>query len=476
MAVYICTVCDTLYDEAGEGGQWERLPDDWRCPVCESEKAFWNKASGDVPASGSAESLEGALPGETSPPPAEEEGPAKMADALESTMVSIHTMARTGQSIIQPMRTRKPVFSWDDLLIKGAQLARIPLNKEEPVETRTVIGPGAKRPLVIDTPLYIAHMSFGALSREAKVALATGSAAAGTAIGSGEGGILPESRERAFKYIFEYVPNRYSVTEENLYASDAVEIKIGQSAKPGMGGHLPGGKVTREIAEIRGFAEGSDIISPAHFADILTPDDLKRKVAWLRETSGGKPIGIKFAAGHIEADLAVALHAEPDFITLDGRAGGTAASPALVNDAVSIPTLFALHRARKYLDSRNATDVSLVITGGLRLSPDFTKALALGADAVALGTAALMAIGCRQYRICHTGKCPRGITTQDPELRSRLDVAREAEHLANFLKASTAELADFARLTGHASVHDLSVKDLCTSNSEISAHTDIEHV
>jgi glutamate synthase domain-containing protein 2 len=293
---------------------------------------------------------------------------------------------------------------------------------------------------------------------------------------SGEGGILPESLKNAYKYVFEYVPNKYSATEENLQKVDAVEIKIGQSAKPGMGGHLPGKKVTEEVAEIRGFNEGDDIVSPSHFDDITNRDQLKEKVSWLRELSGGKPIGIKFAAGHIEDDLEVALYAEPDFITIDGRAGATGASPKMVKMATSVPTMYALHRAKKYLRDKRINDVSLLITGGFRVSSDFVKAIAMGADAVAIGTAALIAIGCQQYKICHTGKCPMGITTQDPELRARLNIEDSARGLENFLRASTEEIEDFARLTGNDDIHNLSIDDLCTTNSEISNYSDIEHV
>jgi glutamate synthase domain-containing protein 2 len=319
-------------------------------------------------------------------------------------------------------------------------------------------------------------MSYGALSREIKLALARGSAAAGTAMCSGEGGILPECLEAAHRYIFEYVPNRYSVTEENLRAADALEIKIGQSAKPGLGGHLPGSKVTDEIAEVRGFPAGKDIVSPAHFPDIRNADELRAKVNELRTASGGKPIGIKLAAGHIEADISIALAAGPDFITIDGRAGATGAAPKVVKDATAIPTIFALARARHALDSAGAEGVSLVITGGLRTSADIAKALAMGADAVAIASAALMAAGCQQYRICHTGKCPVGITTQDPELRDRLRIDLSAKRLENYLAAVTRELEDFARLTGHDHVQHLSTDDLRTTSSEIAQHTSIAHV
>jgi glutamate synthase domain-containing protein 2 len=409
---------------------------------------------------------------------AEEEylGPWKRSsDELETHLADIHSMAQTGQSIVEAMRTRKRALSWDDLLIKGAQLAKLPRNEDEPVRTETVIGPGAKHPLVLNTPIYVSHMSFGALSREIKMALAKGSAAVGTAMASGEGGILEDERQNAHKYIFEYVPNRYSVTEENLRQVDAIEIKIGQSAKPGMGGHLPATKVTAEIAAVRGRPEGVDIVSPARFPDIETVEDLKRQVDWLRERSEGKPIGVKIAAGNVEADLEFALAAGPDFVTLDGRAGATGAALKAVKDSTSVPTIPALHRARKFLDHHNAEDVSLVITGGLRVSADFAKALALGADAVAIGTAALIACGCQQYRICHTGKCPVGITSQDPQLRARLQVDKSAKRLENFLTVCTEELKAFARLTGNLDVHHLGIGDLCTTNLQISSYTDIEH-
>ncbi len=472
MAIYICSVCEYEFDEDHSESLWIDLPEDWVCPVCGSPRSFFEKAAAaavpEVPLPAEFDTDAAASP--------EIEHLRRFHDEIETSMADIHAMAETGESITEPMRTRKPTFSWDDLLFKGAQLARVPLNSDEEVSTRTVIGPRAKRPLVIDTPIFITHMSFGALSREAKMALARGSAAVNTAMCSGEGGILPDAISAAHRYIFEYVPNRYSVTPENLRRVDAVEIKIGQSAKPGMGGHLPGGKVTGEIAAIRGFPEGEAISSPARFPDILDADSLKQKVDWLREATEGRPVGIKLAAGNIEADLAVALAASPDFITLDGRAGATGAAPKVVKAAASVPTVFALYRARKYLDAHQAGDISLVITGGLRLSSDVAKALALGATAVAIGTAALMAIGCQQYKICNTGRCPMGIATQDPALRAMLNVEKSARRLENFLRVSTEELKAFARLTGNANVHGFSITDLCTVNSEISNHTTIEHV
>jgi glutamate synthase domain-containing protein 2 len=469
MAVYKCDVCEYPYDEEAEGLKFEDLPDDWVCPVCGADKSYFQRVD--------EEPSETARAGDTAGPSSSTDGDfRRTSDELETTMTDIHAMARTGQSIIEPMRTRRPVLSFDDLLIKGAQLARLPLNHEDSVATEVVIGPNARKPMTLAIPVYVSHMSFGALSRECKIALAKGSAVARTAMCSGEGGILPDSLACAYKYIFEYVPNRYSVTDDNLRKVDAIEIKIGQSSKPGMGGHLPGSKVTAEIAEVRGKPEGRDVMSPARFDDIKNADDLKKKVEWLREKSGGKPIGVKIAAGNIEADLEIILQAGADFVTIDGRPGATGASPKYIKAATSVPTVMALYRARKYLDDRGAKDVSLVITGGFRVSSDMAKALAMGADAIAIASAAMIAAGCQQYRVCHTGQCPVGIATQDPELRARFDIEKSAKQVANYLTVCTEELKEFARLTGNDNVHGLSITDLCTTNSEISAHTNIEHV
>ena len=234
-------------------------------------------------------------------------------------------------------------------------------------------------------------------------------------------------------------------------------------------------KVTPEIAAIRNKPLGQDIHSPSKFPDIKTKDDLKALVEELRLRSDGRPIGIKIAAGRIERDLEFCVFAEPDFITIDGRGGGTGASPYLLREATSVPTIYALHRARKYLDAVGAKDIALIITGGLRVSSDFAKAIAMGADAVAVGTGALIAAACQQYRICGSGKCPMGIATQDPELRARLMVETAAQRVANYLNVSLAELRSYARITGHKRLHDLSISDLCTINREISEHTDIPH-
>lgn len=395
-------------------------------------------------------------------------------DASCRYMEEIHEMAVTGKSISGAMGTQMPMPNWDDILLLGAQLNPAPLNDGDPVITTTVIGKNAKKPMVLDSPVYISHMSFGALSQEIKTALSKGSAMARTAMCSGEGGILSEEKAAAYKYIFEYIPNKYSVTDENLRSSDAIEIKIGQGTKPGMGGHLPGEKVTAQIAAFLGKKEGEDVQSPSKFPELKTKEDLKEIVAMLRARSDGRPIGIKIAAGRIERDLEYCVYAEPDFITIDGRGGATGSSPYFLREATTVPTIYALYRARKYLDSIHS-DISLVITGGLRVSADFAKAIAMGADAVAVASAALIAAACQQYRICGSGNCPVGSATQNPELRARMKVDASAQRVANYLNVSLSELKTFARITGHSDIHDLSVDDLVTINREISEYTNIRH-
>lgn len=470
MAKYRCLACGYEYDEESEHKVWSELEDDYLCPICSSDKSFFEEVE-ETPEAAVAENSK---PSDSSKAYLSEW--AKSDEASEPYFRKIHAMADGETSETEAMKTLKPIISWDNVLIKGAQLSKFPVNQDEAIETKTIIGPNAKKPLEIDTPIYISHMSYGALSAEIKTALAKGSAKANTLICSGEGGILPDEIDNAYKYIFEYIPNEYSCTDENLKRADAIEIKIGQSAKPGMGGHLPGDKVTAEIAKVRGKKEGEDIHSPAQFKDIKSKEDLKAKVDWLRAKSEGRPIGIKIAAGNIEADLEVILFAKPDFITIDGRGGATGSAPKHIKDNTSVPTLFALCRARKYLDANDASDISLVITGGLRVASDFAKAIAMGADAIAVASAAMIAGGCQQYRICNTGNCPLGIATQDPKLRKRLNIEKSAERVGNYLIQSTEELKSFARITGNSNIHDLSVKDLCTDNSEISGYTDIEHV
>lgn len=452
-----CTVCGYIHNEADDG-PFEDLE---KCPVCGAppEKFIDITDIAEEEKEVKAEDLNALPEGENSRYKSE-----------------IMYMADTGKTINAAMGPvpRDSDISWDDILIKGAQLARRPLLETDEVNIETVIGKKAKKPLKLAGPVYVSHMSFGALSKEAKIALARGSAIAQTATCSGEGGILEEEIDAAYKYIFEYVPNKYSLTDENLKRADAIEIKFGQGTKPGMGGHLPGDKVTEEIAKIRNKPVGEDIISPANYSEIVTPEDLKNLIDDLRERSEGRPIGVKIAAGHIEDDLEFVLKGGPDFITIDGRGGATGSSPLLLRDASSVPTIYALSRARKYLDSVDS-DVDLVITGGLRVSTDFAKALAMGADAVAVATVAMIAVGCRQFRICNTGRCPVGVATQDEELRKRINVDESSRRVGNFFNVCFEELKNIARITGKKDIADLDISDIMTVNSEISDVTDISH-
>lgn len=474
MAKYKCSVCGYMFDEEKEGKLFAELE---QCPICRQPAGQFERieeASGAQTVGETAdESGENGKEAQTQPDLSYESNLVRH-DASCRYMEEIHEMAVTGKSISAAMGTQKPMPGWDDILLLGAQLNPPPLDEGEFVNTMTVIGKNAKKPMVLRGPVYISHMSFGALSKEIKTALSKGSAMAKTAMCSGEGGILPEEREAAYKYIFEYVPNKYSVTDENLRAADAIEIKIGQGTKPGMGGHLPGEKVTTEIAALRGKKAGEDVQSPSRFPELNSKEDLKEMVSMLRTRSDGRPVGIKIAAGRIERDLEYCVFAEPDFITIDGRGGATGSSPYFLREATSVPTIYALFRARKYLDSIRS-DISLVITGGLRVSADFAKAIAMGADAVAIASAALMAAACQQYRICGSGNCPVGIATQDKELRDRLKIDTAALRVANFLNTSFRELETFARITGHQNLHDLSVEDLVTINREISEFTNIRH-
>lgn len=460
--IYKCTICGHIHDEESTGILLKNLD---KCPICGQPISKFVEVENSHSTQNEKESDSDL---------AYDKKYAK-SDSDIRYMDAIHQMAITGESIVSAMYTDMPMPNWDEILILGNQLNPQPLESDVDVNTQTVIGKSAKKPLVIESPVYITHMSFGALSRETKIALAKGSAAVKTAQCSGEGGILPEEMENAYKYIFEYVPNKYSATGDNLKNADAIEIKIGQSTKPGLGGQLQGEKVTEEIAQIRKKPLGKDIHSPATIPEVNSKEDLKNLVDELRMKSHGRPIGLKFAAGRIENDLSHVLYAEPDFITIDGRGGSTGASPKLIRDSTSVPTIYALSRARKYLDEHDS-EIDLTITGGLRVSSDFAKALAMGADAIAIGTAAMIATACQQYKICDTGDCPVGVATQDDELRKRLKIETASKRVENYLRVSTEELKTFARITGHDDVHDLNTDDLCTLNSEISDYTDIKHV
>lgn len=455
MAKYRCKICGEIYDEEKEGVKFQDLPDDWKCPRCKASKSNFELVE-EVQAAG------------------ELDYDPMLVRTDGGIMDEIHAISVSGSSVGEPMDTLMDVPKFDDILILGAQLARPPRDDGEEVNIRTVIGKNAKKPMVLESPVYVSHMSFGALSKSAKVALAKGTAMAKTAMCSGEGGVLPEEMLASYRYIFEYVPNKYSVTINTFEHSAAIEIKIGQGTKPGMGGHLPGKKVTPAIAAVRGKPVGKDVQSPSRFEEIDSPEALKNMVDTLRRLTDGLPIGVKIAAGHIEEDLEFISKSGCDFITIDGRGGATGSSPKFLKDVSSVPTVYALSRARRYMDEHGMTQ-QLVITGGLRTSKDFVKAIAMGADAIAVASSAMMALGCQKYRVCNSGNCPMGIATQDPELEKRLDVEKASKRVANFLNVSAEELRIFTRVTGHKDIHDLSLDDLCTISSEISQNTGIRH-
>jgi len=361
-------------------------------------------------------------------------------------------------------------ISWDNLVFVPAQLVKRPVDYyREKIEAKTIIGKNSKKPVELKTPIVIGAMSFGAISKEAKIALAKASTLAGTIENTGEGGVLPEEREFSKYLIVQYSTGRFGITEEILKKADAVEIKIGQGAKPGQGGLLPAEKVTDEIAEVRKIKRGKDIHSPAYHLDIKNIEDLREKVEWLRDLTEGVPIIIKLAAGDIENDVKLAVKANPDIIAIDGMEGGTGAAPEVMLDETGIPTLAALVKAREVLNKIGAKQ-ELWIGGGLNKGGDFAKALALGADAVFCATSLLIAMGCLGYPncgLCYTGKCPKGVATQEPELRKNLNVEEASKNIASFIKNCTEEIKMIAGSCGENNVHNLNKGHLRALNSEI---------
>ena len=364
---------------------------------------------------------------------------------------------------------------WEQIQLLTAQLHKVPLLDEDPVGTEVVIGPNANKPLVLERPLFVSDMSFGALSEEAKVSLAMGAEMAGTGICSGEGGMLPDEQGANSRYMYELASARFGYSMDKVQKCQAFHFKCGQGAKTGTGGHLPGNKVKGKIAEVRGLMEGEAAISPSRFPDWETVDDYRRFAAEVREATGGIPIGVKLSAQHIERDIEAALQIGVDYIILDGRGGGTGAAPLIFRDNISVPTIPALARARRYLDSKGRNDVSLVITGGLRLPADFIKALALGADVIAVSNSAIQAIGCLGMRACHTNNCPVGIATQKPHLRQRLEIEKGAEQLNNFFRASTELMQVMARACGHDHLNRFCIDDLTTWDREMAHLTGIAY-
>jgi glutamate synthase domain-containing protein 2/nitrite reductase/ring-hydroxylating ferredoxin subunit len=359
-------------------------------------------------------------------------------------------------------------LSFDHFNLKAGQLARQPLLEDEQVSVKTSIGLNTKNPLSISLPAYIAHMSFGALSKRAKVALAKGSADADTLICSGEGGMHPKEREAASTYILEMASGYFGWNEDAIKKADGFEIKIGQSAKPGMGGELPGDKVKGEIAEIRGLQEGVAAHSPSRFPDINSIDEMAKRIADIRKMAPGKPVGIKFAANDIENDMKTAISLKPDFITIDGFGGGTGSAPTHIRDHFGMSIVRAIPIARKMIND-SGERITLVATGGIRTPADIIKAIALGADCCALATSSLFALGCEYYRACGSGNCPTGIATQDKKLSKRIDKNIGAERVANFYNGTRTILEQYLRVMGYRDISEISLEDLIPMTAEATA-------
>ena len=403
----------------------------------------------------------------------------------------IHVKAELGRYRMRGFSIFKPMPHWDELVFLPGTLTRFVIEGyREKCVTKTVLGARfAKKPLELDIPIYITGMSFGALSLEAKMALAKGASMAGTATCSGEGGMIPPERDYSTKWYYQVIQSRYGFNPHHLMLADAIEFFIGQGCKVGLGGHLMGQKVTEQVAEMRSLPAGIDQRSPARHPDWLGPDDLSLKIQEIREATDYQvPIQLKLGAARVYDDVRMAAKCGPDIIYLDGGEGGTGAGPHIATEETGIPLMAAIPEARRALEDVGLADeVDLVVAGGIRNGADVAKCLALGAKAVALGHASLMALNCNkeipgvtdyegtigvpagQCYHCHTGRCPVGITTQDPELRKRLVVEEASERVYNFLTTLTMELQMLARACGKTNVHSLEPEDLAALTIEASA-------
>ena len=408
----------------------------------------------------------------------------------QSVIQDIHAKAELGRYRVRGFSTFQKVTHFDDLTFLSTGLTRFPLEGyKEKCETRTVIGARlAENPLILDTPIYITGMSYGALSANAKIALGKAATLVGTASCTGDGGMLQAERDASEKLIYQVLPSRYGFNPHHLAQAQAIEIVVGQGAKPGTGGLLMGVKVLDDVAEMRDLPKGIDQRSPARHPDWLGPDDLAIKIEQLREATNWRvPVHVKLGACRVDDDVKLAAKAGADAIVIDSMVAGTGASAEVLLDHSGIPTVPAIVMAREALRELGLYGkVSLIASGGIRSGADAAKALALGVDAVAIGIGALIALNCNKEipgtnfmeevgvpagscHHCHTGKCPVGITTQDPELTKRLDPDEGAERVANFINSMTMEMALLTRSLGKGDVHSLEPEDLAALTIEASA-------
>ncbi|CAN7666610.1 FMN-binding glutamate synthase family protein [Caballeronia sp. dw_19] len=415
-----------------------------------------------------------------------------------STIDYIHTAAQRGLYEIRGLGAKRRVPHFDDLLFLGASLSRYPLEGyREKCVTRTVLGTRfAKKPIVLDIPITIAGMSFGALSANVKEALGQAATAAGTSTTTGDGGMTQEERRSSKTLVYQCLPSRYGWNPDDVRRADAIEVVIGQGAKPGGGGMLLGQKVNPRVAAMRTLPAGIDQRSASRHPDWTGPDDLLIKIQELREiTDWEKPIYVKVGATRTFNDVKLAVHAGADVVVVDGMQGGTAATQTCFIENVGIPTLAAVRQAVDALEDLNMKgQVQLIVSGGIRTGADIAKALAMGADAVAIGQGMLMALGCNSDTYfqhgglhsaaadyaalgtsagfchhCHTGKCPVGVTTQDALLEQRVQPEEGSRRVRNYLKTLNMELTTIARACGKQNVHHLEPEDLVALTVEAAA-------
>jgi glutamate synthase domain-containing protein 2 len=415
--------------------------------------------------------------------------PRKSATFDDYTLSEIRRAAQTGIYDIRGAGAKRRVPHFDDLLFLGASMSRYPLEGyREKCSTAVTLGTRfAKKPIELKIPITIAGMSFGSLSANAKEALGRGATLAGTSTTTGDGGMTPEERGQSEKLVYQYLPSRYGMNPDDLRKADAIEVVVGQGAKPGGGGMLLGQKISDRVAEMRTLPKGIDQRSACRHPDWTGPDDLEIKILELREiTDWQTPIYIKVGGSRPYYDVALAVKAGADVVVVDGMQGGTAATQEVFIEHVGQPTLACIRPAVQALQDLNMhRKVQLIVSGGIRNGADAAKALALGADAVSIGTAALVALGDNDpdleaeyeklgttagaYDDWHEGRDPAGITTQDAELAKRLDPVRAGRRLANYLKVMTLELQTIARAAGHNHVHNLEPEDLCALTIEAAA-------
>ncbi len=395
----------------------------------------------------------------------------------KDTLAEIDYKATYGKHRIRGCATPREMPNFDDLMILPGQLTRMPLDTyREDCETRTVLGKRfAKKPLVIETPIMIAGMSYGALSKEAKIALAKASSLVGTVISNGEGGILPEELANSYRQSIQVLASRMGFTKRNLEYADMLEVLYGIGAKPGLSGHLMGSKITEDISKMRQIPVGIDLHSHPRSGDAFGADDMVIKMEQLRElTDGNVPIFAKIAAGRVREDIKIAVKIGVDGIILDGCQAGTGAAPVMAADHLGIPLMPALVQAVMTLEEMGMKDeISLIASGGIRNGADVAKALAIGADAVAIGTSAMVAMGCRVCMKCHTGHCAFGIGTQHEDERKNLDVDAAAERVANYIRGMTAEAVLLAKAAGKSKLKNLEREDLRSLSLETTAMTGI---